>query len=159
MEAVLTIGVYGWDEPRFLAALQEGRVDEVWDVRDRRGVRGSDGAWANATRLQDSLCQAGIGYHHRRDLAPPTELRRRLQQDDQDNGRRHRDRVELPDFFVADYRSQVLAKADLAHLVEQSEAQRPALLCVEGPASACHRSLVAADLAAVAGVEVEPLTP
>ena len=159
MEAVLTIGVYGWDEPRFLAALRDERVDEVWDVRDRRGVRGSDGAWANATHLQEALHRAGIGYHHRRDLAPPTELRRRLQQDDQDNGRRHRDRIELPDFFVTDYRSQVLAKVDLARLVEQSEAQRPALLCVEGPASACHRSLVASDLAAVAGVEVVPLTP
>ena len=159
MEAVLTIGVYGWGEDDFLAALRSARVDQVWDVRDRRGVRGRDGAWANAKHLEEALRGAEIGYRHRRDLAPPTELRKRLQQHDRDNGRRHRDRTELPDWFEQGYTSQVLEESDLAGLVAEGAARRPALMCVEGPAEACHRSLLAAALADVADVEVEYLTP
>ena len=45
---------------------------------------------------------------------------------------------------------------DLAGLVADGAARRPALMCVEGPAEACHRSLLAAALADVADVEVEP---
>jgi uncharacterized protein (DUF488 family) len=159
VEAVLTIGVYGWDEARFLTALRSARVDEVWDVRDRRGVRGRDGAWANATHLEEALRRADIGYRHRRELAPPTELRKRLQEDDRDHRRRHRDRTELPSWFVGDYRAQVLHELDLTTLATETVARRPALLCVEGPASACHRSLAASELAEVAGIEVESLMP
>lgn len=159
METVLTIGVYGWDESRFLTALRVARVDEVWDVRDRRGVRGRDGAWANAVHLQEFLSRAEIGYRHRRDLAPPTELRKRLQQDDRDHGRRHRDRTELPSSFVESYQAQVLEEVDLTRLVAEATARRPVLLCVEGPASACHRSLAASALSEIAGVEVESLIP
>jgi uncharacterized protein (DUF488 family) len=159
VDAVVTIGVYGWDEARFLAALRTAGVDEVWDVRDRRGVRGRDGAWANATRLQASLHDAGIGYRHRRELAPPTDLRRDLQQDDRDHGRRHRDRTELPASFAVGYRDRVLDAVDLGALVEEATARRPALLCVEGVPTACHRSLAAAALAEAAGVPVEALTP
>ncbi|MEL7209563.1 MAG: DUF488 family protein, partial [Actinomycetota bacterium] len=97
MERVLTIGVYGWDEADFLAALDGAGVDELWDVRDRRGVRGAAGAWANASRLQAVLDDAGIAYRHVRDLAPPTDLRKELQEDDRRHGRRHRDREVLPD--------------------------------------------------------------
>lgn len=158
MDVVITIGVYGWDERGFLAALRTASVDEVWDVRDRRGVRGRAGAWANATHLQSSLTAAGIGYRHARELAPPTELRRRLQQDDRDHGRRHRDRHELPDWFRTAYEEQVLGGVDLGALLA-APPKRPALLCVEGVPEACHRTLAAELLARSAGVEVMALTP
>jgi uncharacterized protein (DUF488 family) len=160
MQAVFTIGVYGWDEERFLVALRSSSVDEVWDVRDRRGVRGRDGAWANATHLAAGLSSAGMGYRHLRELAPPTELRRRLQQDDRDHGRRHRDRVELPPWFIQTYREQVLDKVDLAGLLDgPGRPERPALLCVEGVPTACHRALAAEAIAELAGIQVHPLSP
>jgi len=72
---VATIGVYGWALPRFLDALHEANVRMVIDVRQRRGVRGSQYSWANARRLQAALAEAQIAYRHRKELAPTTELR------------------------------------------------------------------------------------
>lgn len=37
-----TIGVYGFDRDSFLAALAATRIDLLLDVRQRRGVRGSE---------------------------------------------------------------------------------------------------------------------
>ena len=50
--SITTVGVYGWTLERWLAALRDAGVALVADVRQRRGVRGSEYAWANATRLQ-----------------------------------------------------------------------------------------------------------
>ena len=44
------------------------------DVRQRRGVRGSEYAWANSSGSRRP-CPAGIGYRHHPELAPTTELR------------------------------------------------------------------------------------
>ncbi|WP_349829476.1 hypothetical protein [Brevibacterium litoralis] len=44
------------------------------DVRQRRGVRGTEYAWANSRRLQAALAANGIDYRHHRELAPTTEL-------------------------------------------------------------------------------------
>ena len=57
---VATIGVYGFDADRFRAALQRTGVGLVVDVRERRGVRGSEYAWANSQRLQAMLADAGV---------------------------------------------------------------------------------------------------
>ena len=70
-----TIGVYGFTAETFLSALREARVGLLLDVRQRRGVRGSEYAWANSARLQAALAEAGIGYRHLKELAPTTELR------------------------------------------------------------------------------------
>lgn len=45
---MITIGVYGFDSASFLARLTAAEVSVVIDVRQRRGVRGPDYAWANA---------------------------------------------------------------------------------------------------------------
>ena len=50
MAEVVTIGVYGWTIETFLDALRDANVHEVLDVRQRRGVRGPEYAWANAKR-------------------------------------------------------------------------------------------------------------
>src|SRR5215213_6297630 len=70
--AIATIGVYGFNRETFLAALGEASVGLVLDVRQRRGVRGSEYAWANAARLQAALAEAGIRYTHMKELAPTT---------------------------------------------------------------------------------------
>ena len=72
---ILTIGVYGYDEDEFFAALQEAGVDLFCDIRLRRGVRGAQYAFANSQRLQARLEEMGIAYLHRKDLAPTKEIR------------------------------------------------------------------------------------
>lgn len=49
---VVTIGVYGYTPETFFAALQEAGVDLLCDIRQRRGVRGAEYAFANSQRLQ-----------------------------------------------------------------------------------------------------------
>src|SRR4029077_8064502 len=75
MRRVTTIGVYGWTLERFLEALLAADVELFIDVRQRRGVRGPEYAWANAQRLQAALAGAVIRYSHHKELAPTTELR------------------------------------------------------------------------------------
>ena len=75
MRTVATVGVYGFTGETFLAALREVGVRLLIDVRQRRGVRGSDYAWVNSQRLQAALAEAGIEYRHLKELAPTTELR------------------------------------------------------------------------------------
>ena len=75
MPVVATIGVYGFTARTFLDRLGEADVGLVLDVRQRRGVRGSEYAWANSARLQAVLAEAEIDYRHHKELAPTTELR------------------------------------------------------------------------------------
>ena len=74
MARVATIGVYGCTLERFLDALDGADVRQLLDVRQRRGVRGSEYSWANSRRLQAALAGAGIEYRHHREFAPTTEL-------------------------------------------------------------------------------------
>ena len=60
MRSVATIGVYGFSAETFLHPLREANVGLLLDVRQRRGVRGSEYAWANSARLQAALDRAGI---------------------------------------------------------------------------------------------------
>jgi hypothetical protein len=160
MDDVVTIGVYGWTLDGWRAALAESGVDEVWDVRDRRGLRGAADRWANGNVLEGHLKEWGVGYRHVRPLAPPTPLRSRLQEDDKASGLRHRDRTTLPAWFISEYRSAVLADLEdrLDELgIDLAMTSRPALLCVEGPATACHRSLLGAALAETGSATRTPL--
>jgi uncharacterized protein (DUF488 family) len=157
---VATIGVYGFTAGTFVDALRAHDVRLVVDVRQRRGVRGSEYAWANATRLQRLLAEAGIGYAHRPELAPTTELRQLQYAEDDRLGVGKRERRELAPAFVEGYTREILDAADLEPLVAELPADgAAALLCVERDPEACHRSLVAARLAAEHGVEVVHLRP
>jgi uncharacterized protein (DUF488 family) len=153
---VATIGVYGWTLEAFLDALRGAHLGRVLDVRQRRGVRGSEYAWANSARLQEALARAGIEYRHHKELAPTTELRRLQYREDARLGVGKRSRVELAPAFVARYTREILDRADLAPVVAELPA---ALLCVERDPEACHRSLVAARLATEPGVQILHLRP
>lgn len=48
MTVVATIGVYGFTAESFLRQLHEAGVTKLIDVRQRRGVRGAEYAWANS---------------------------------------------------------------------------------------------------------------
>jgi hypothetical protein len=72
---LVTVGVYGFTAERFLAALKRADVGVLFDVRQRRGVRGAEYAWANSQRLQQALADCDIGYLHLKELAPTSEIR------------------------------------------------------------------------------------
>ncbi|HUC08257.1 MAG TPA: DUF488 domain-containing protein [Solirubrobacterales bacterium] len=146
MAAVATIGVYGFDREAFLATLSEAGVELVLDVRQRRGVRGSEYAWANARRLQDSLAAAGISYSHLKELAPTTELRQAQYRADAERGEGKRSRTVLAPEYASGYSEQILDRVDLAPIVKWIGGSSAALLCVERDPEACHRSLIAARL-------------
>ncbi len=160
MRGLTTIGVYGFDPDRFLAALEGAGVDTVIDVRQRRGVRGSEYAWANSQRLQAALAAAGIAYEHRKDLAPTTELRRLQYAEDDRRGVGKRSRVELAPAYVDRYLSEILDRVDLDAFADAlPDDSLPALLCVERDPEACHRSLIAGRIAERRGLELIHLRP
>jgi uncharacterized protein (DUF488 family) len=160
VSALATIGVYGFDAASFIAALRRADVRLVVDVRQRRGVRGAEYAWANAARLERALAEAGIAYLHARELAPTTDLRRLQYAEDARRGVGKRSRTELAPAYVERYTREVLARADLDRLAARVPADgAAALMCVERDAAACHRSLVAARLAAAHGLAVRHLEP
>jgi uncharacterized protein (DUF488 family) len=129
-------------------------------VRQRRGVRGREYAWANAQRLEAALGEAGIAYSHHKELAPTTELRRLQYAEDDRLGVGKRSRAELAPEYTARYLHEILDPADLDPLVAELPVHRAsALLCVERDPEACHRSLVAKRLAAEYGATVLHLLP
>jgi uncharacterized protein (DUF488 family) len=158
MPRIATIGVYGFDGERFVEALDAAGITLVVDVRQRRGVRGAQYAWANAQRLVRRLADHHIRYVHHEELAPSTELRELQYAADARSGVGKRSRDELSPEYVARYRSEILEVAGLDDLLADLPVHgRAALLCVEAAAAACHRSLIAARLAERHGFEVEHL--
>jgi uncharacterized protein (DUF488 family) len=155
-----TIGVYGFSAVDFLATLRRAGVRLLVDVRQRRGVRGSEYAWANAKRLQAALEDAGIAYRHHPDLAPTTELRRLQYAEDDRRSVGKRSRTELAPAYRERYVAEILDRADLDALVAELPPDGPAaLFCVERDPEACHRSLIAERIAAEHGLRVEHLWP
>lgn len=159
MAQFATIGVYGFDGPGFIRALKDAEVGLVLDVRQRRGVRGNQYAWANAKRLQAALDEAGIGYSHLPELAPTTEMRQLQYAEDERKGEGKRSRSELAPAYVRAYTEEVLDQVDLEPIVRFVGNNRAALLCVERDPEACHRSLVAERVEREFGLPVHHLRP
>jgi Protein of unknown function, DUF488 len=125
VKRVATIGVYGFSADTFLDALRSADVREVLDVRQRRGVRGSEYAWANAKRLEAALTAAGIGYEHLPELAPTTELRQLQYAADHREGVGKRSREQLAPEYVSGYLSEILDSVDLYALAADPPAEGP----------------------------------
>jgi uncharacterized protein (DUF488 family) len=160
VKQVATIGVYEWDLDTFLAALAQAEVGLLIDVRQRRGVRGPQYAWANAVRLQNALARADISYRHEKRLAPTTELRHLQYAEDARLGVGKRSRRELAAQYSIRYTREILDRFPLGELVAELPEDAPtALMCVERDPEACHRSLVAQRLADQHGVAVRHLLP
>jgi uncharacterized protein (DUF488 family) len=152
VRTVATIGVYGFDQAAFMASLARARVRVLLDVRQRRGVRGPEYAWANSARLQVALAEAGIEYRHLKELAPTTELRQLQYHEDDRRGVGKRSRAGLAPEYARRYTTEILDGADLGSIADGS-----ALLCVERDPEACHRSLIAERLAAKRGIAIDHL--
>lgn len=160
VRSVATIGVYGFTAESFLDALRAADVGLLVDVRQRRGVRGAEYAWANARRLQEALADADIEYRHHKELAPTTELRQLQYREDARRGVGKRSRVELAPAYRERYTREILDCVDLtAFVAGLPEDATSALLCVERDPEACHRSLVAERMTAEHGVSLHHLRP
>lgn len=155
MRRIATVGVYGFDAGSFIRKLDEAGVTKLMDIRQRRGVRGAQYAWANARRLQALLSDARIAYEYHPELAPDTELRHLQYRDDDRQGVGKRSRVLLAPDYVRQYTEEILDLVPLDPLVRQLPVHGiGAIMCVEATAQACHRSLVAGRLAERYGFEV-----
>ena len=157
---MVTIGVYGFDGDSFLQRLRHADVRLLLDVRQRRGVRGPEYAWANSLRLQAALAHAGIAYEHHPELAPTSELRRLQYAEDDRRGVGKRSRRELSAEYTRRYTTEILDSADLTPIVSAlPQVGIAALFCVERDAAACHRALIAQRLAEQHRVTIEHLRP
>jgi uncharacterized protein (DUF488 family) len=158
---IVTIGVYGWDEESFFQALVRAGVDLFCDLRARRGVRGSEYAFANSARLQARLAGLGMSYLHCKELAPSDETRTAQYAVDRAAKVAKRQRPVLSPAFADAYRRERLEGFDSAAFVEAlgPDVRAAALFCVEREPAACHRSLLAARLEQDLGVEVMHLLP
>jgi uncharacterized protein (DUF488 family) len=158
---VLTIGAYGYNDATIRDALANSGIDLFVDIRRRRGVRGSEYAFANSTRLQALLAELDIPYLHRPDLAPTDDVRRAQVSVAAAEGIAYRQRDSLSDAFIAAYEREVLDGFDSEAFVESlgPGVESIALFCVERVPQACHRSLLAARLERDLGATVEHLIP
>lgn len=160
-ERILTIGVYGFTPDRFFETLVNAGVDLFCDVRARRGLRGSSYSFANSKRLQEQLAELSIRYQHVKELAPSQSVREAQKSEDDRVGTLKRSRNELGIVFKQHYREERLvtfnARAFLENVVQN--ARNPVLFCVERAPAACHRSLIAEELAIQTGLPVEHLMP
>jgi len=141
-----TIGVYSSTEEEFFKKLVDNNIDTFCDIRQRRGVRGAKYSFVNSIRLQSKLAELDIKYGHILELAPTNEIRDLQKIDDLNNGVKKRERTELGKVFKIAYKKNILNKFDLDILIEQLEnvdANKIVLFCVEEHHTACHRSIVA----------------
>jgi hypothetical protein len=137
---LVTVGVYGFTA-EFLTALKRADVGVLVDVRQRRGVRGSEYAWANSQRLQQALADCGIGYRHLKELAPTSEIRAAQYAADDALGKRKRTRMELSEGFKRAYVEQILEPADLDKLLAGLDASTTAALLCEPRCNCDARSV------------------
>ena len=145
--AIATIGYEGATVAGLLDALRDARVELLVDVR---AVASSRRPGFAKTRLAANVASVGIEYLHLRGLGTPADGRAAARAGRYD---------ELRAIFLA-HLAGPTAQADLEVLAALVRAgRRVCLLCFEADPAHCHRSLVAAALAATLPVRVDHLTP
>lgn len=144
-----TIGVYNSKEDDFFRKLTENNIDVFCDIRQRRGVRGSEYSFVNSVRLQQKLATNGVSYIYVRDLAPTSEIRNLQKEADAKLGEQKRSRNQIGKVFSIAYKNQILNNFDFDSLIcmlKNKGAKRIVFFCVEEKPEACHRSIVAEKL-------------
>ena len=146
MLEIYTIGVYNSTENVFFDKLTKNDVDLFLDIRQRRGVRGSQYKFVNSSYLQEKLAKLNIQYKHIIELAPTKEIRTAQKEEDIRSGNSKKMRKTLGNTFKRLYISDILDKYNLDNLVKELydlNVQKVVLFCVEESPYACHRSIVA----------------
>lgn len=114
-----TIGVYNSTEQEYFKKLTDNNIDTFCDIRQRRGVRGSQYAFVNSNRLQQKLNELDIKYGHVIDLAPTTEIRDLQKEADEQKGELKRDRNKLGQVFTIAYKDRILSKFDFDSFIDK----------------------------------------
>ena len=156
---IFTLGVYNSTEQQFFGKLAENHIDTFCDIRQRRGVRGSQYAFVNSQRLQQKLSEMNISYNYLKDLSPTKEIREKQKEADKLNGIQKKDRTRLGEVFVNGYKEHV-KDYDFGALIERftdMDAKRVVFFCVEESPYACHRSIVADKLHKIFGFKITHL--
>ena len=144
-----TIGVYNSTSEEYFKKLTDNNIDTFCDIRQRRGVRGSQYAFVNSKRLQDKLNKFGIKYQHILALAPTPEIRESQKKADIQTGELKRNRDKLGQVFIKTYMENILEKFDLKSFIDELteiDAKKVVFFCVEEKPEACHRKLVTDQL-------------
>ena len=153
---IYTTGVYSQSEEEFFEKLKIFGIATFWDIRARRGMRGSKYSFVNSTRLQIKLSELGIKYRYIKELAPSDLARKRQKEIDSELGHIKRDRQSLSDEFIESYTSQ-FSQAEWIELSNKLslEIQPVVLFCVESFPEACHRSFAAKKISEVSGLDIK----
>lgn len=157
MTKIYTIGVYNSTEESYFQKLVKNDIDMFCDIRQRRGVRGSQYKYVNSNYLQAKLAELGIKYKYIKELAPTNEIRQKQKDADKQNNETKKMRTNLGHVFISEYNKQILSLFDFDPLLRElneSGVKNLVLFCVEEKAEACHRSLVANALSEKLGIEV-----
>ncbi|MCF7809688.1 DUF488 domain-containing protein [bacterium] len=150
---VFTIGVYGKTEDEFFKLLVDNQIDVFVDIRQRRGVRGALYMFANKLRLVAKLEELRILYLYAKQYAPDKELREIQKRQDKDDKVLKRERAQMSNDFVNEYIKNVIEQNPIVDLIEEikelsgNQFPRFCLCCVEAEPEACHRSIVAGEIA------------
>ncbi len=147
---IYTIGVYGSSEDSFFKLLIDNEIDAFCDIRQRRGVRGSQYSYVNSNYLQEKLSVMNIRYYYEKLLAPTNEIRQKQKDDDKQKHIDKKQRTELGLVFKSEYIKQILDNYDIDALIDRfvkEGVKKVVFFCVEQNALACHRSLVASRIA------------
>lgn len=157
MTKIYTIGVYNSTENEYFDKLQNNHIDLFCDIRQRRGVRGSQYKFVNSNYLQHRLSDMGIKYLYLKELAPTKDIRQKQKDADRLNNETKKQRVSIGKVFAQEYSHQILDKFDMEDLIKQIKLMNKTnivFFCVEEHAAACHRSLVANRMGQLSGFEV-----
>lgn len=147
---IYTMGVYGSSEDSFFKLLIDNEIDAFCDIRQRRGVRGSQYSYVNSNYLQEKLSVMNIRYYYEKLLAPTNEIRQKQKDDDKQKHIDKKQRTELGLVFKSEYIKQILDNYDIDALIDRfvkEGVKKVVFFCVEQNALACHRSLVALRIA------------
>lgn len=135
-------GVYGNTENEFFQKILNEQITLFVDVRQRRGMRGSQYAFVNSTYLQSKLQELGIKYIHIKELAPTTFIRdEQKKQDDLQNTIKSQRKC-LGSKFIELYQQDILNKFNFQDFIENNNTEKVLFFCVERECKACHRSLI-----------------
>lgn len=154
-----TIGVYGSNEQEYFDKLINNRINTFCDIRQRRGVRGSQYTFVNSNKLQYKLSELDVKYLHIIDLVPNVGIRELQKEADKKEGITKQTRDRLGDIFTVAYENVILSKFDFQNFIDTLNgigAKNIVLFCVEKNPFACHRSIVADKLMEM-GFEIEHL--
>ncbi|EJC6737679.1 hypothetical protein CRN32_24300 [Vibrio vulnificus] len=142
-----TIGAYGKSEDEFFDLIIKNGVTCFFDIRQRRGVRGSKYKFVNSKYLQSKLMKFGVRYNHIKDLAPTIEIRQVQKNKDLVSNTNKRERQLLSEEFCCLYDKEILENYQFSQEMSAiKNGESVVFFCVEEEHLACHRSLVTEKL-------------